>query len=83
MNTGDTEQNNHTMDASKFQVNFLQLLLNWTKRMASQGELYIETFIKEATSYKLQSHETQFLYNMQLEKNWLITASCPEYWGIT
>ena len=25
-NTGDTEQNNHTMDASKFQVNFLQLI---------------------------------------------------------
>ena len=25
-------------------------------------------------------NETHFLYNMQLEKNWLITASCPEYW---
>ena len=49
-NTGDTEQNNHTINASKFQVNFLQLLLNWTKRVASQGELYIEMFIKEATS---------------------------------
>ena len=59
-NTGDTEQNNHAMDASKFQVNFLQLLLNWTKRVASQGELYIEMFIKEATSYKLESYETQY-----------------------
>ena len=55
-NTEDTEQKNHTMDASKFQVNFLQLLLNWTKRAASQGELYIEMFIKEATSYKLESY---------------------------
>ena len=34
------------MDASKFQVNFLQLLLNWRKHVASQGELYIEMFIK-------------------------------------
>ena len=25
--------------------------------MASQGELYIEIFIKEATSYKLESYE--------------------------
>ena len=48
------------MDASKFQVNFSQLLLNWTKRMqACQGELYIEMFIKEATSYKLE-YETQY-----------------------
>ena len=60
-NTGDTEQNNHTMDASKFQVNFLQLLLNWTKHMASQGELYIEMFIKEVTSYKLVSYETHYV----------------------
>ena len=59
-NTGDTEQNNHTMDASKFQVNFLQLLLNWTKRVISQGELYIEMFIKEAMSYKLELYETQY-----------------------
>ena len=48
------------MDASKFQVNFLQLLLNLTKRVASQGELYIEMFIKEATIYKLESYETQY-----------------------
>ena len=53
-NTRDTEQNDHAMDASKFQVNFLQLLLNWTKRVASQGEFYIEMFIKEGTSYKLK-----------------------------
>ena len=59
-NTGDTGQNNYTMDASKLQFNFLQLLLNWTKRVASQGELYIEMFIKEATSYKLKSYETQY-----------------------
>ena len=59
-NTGDTEQNNHTMDASKFQVNFSQLLLIWTKRVVSQGELYIEMFIKEVTSYKLESYETQY-----------------------
>ena len=59
------------MDASKFQVNFLQLLLNWIKRVANEGELYIDMFIKEATSYKLE-----FLYNMQVEK----TASCSEYW---
>ena len=59
-NTGDTEQNNRIMDASKFQVNFSQLLLNWTRRVASQGELYIEMFIKEATSYKLESYETQY-----------------------
>ena len=67
------------MDLSKFQVNFLQLLLNWTKRVTSQGELYIEMFIKEATSYKLAYiDETHFLYNMQLKKNWLITPSCPD-----
>ena len=48
------------MDASKFQVNFLQLLLNWTKRVASQSELYIEMFIKEPTNYKLESYETQY-----------------------
>ena len=45
------------MDASKFQVNFLQL---WTKRVVNQGELYIEMFNKEATSYKLVSYETQY-----------------------
>ena len=54
-NTGDTEQNNHI---SKFQVNFLQLLLEWTKRV-SQGELCIEIFIKEAAHYKLESYVTQ------------------------
>ena len=48
------------MDASKFHINFLQLLLNWTKRVTTQGELYIEMFIKEATSYKLKSYETQY-----------------------
>ena len=58
-NTGDTEQN--TMDVSKFHVNFLQLL-NWTKRMASQGELYTEKFIKEGSSYKLESYETQYYF---------------------
>ena len=47
------------MDGSKFQVNFLQLLLNWTKRVTSQGEYYIEIFIEEAASYKLESYETQ------------------------
>ena len=50
------------MDASRFQVNFLQLLLNWTKRVASQGELYIELFIKEATSYKLESYNGTHFY---------------------
>ena len=44
------------MDVSKFQVN-LQLL-NWTKHMASQGELYIEMIIKEGISHKLESYET-------------------------
>ena len=43
-----------------FKSNFLRLLLSWTKRVASQGELYIEMFIKEATSYKLESYETQY-----------------------
>ena len=45
------------MDVSKFQVNFLQLLFNWTKHMASQGELYIEMIIKEGISHKLESYE--------------------------
>ena len=47
------------MDVSKFRVNFLQLP-NWTKRVASQGELYIEMFINEGSSYKLESYETQY-----------------------
>ena len=52
-NTGDTEQNNHTMDASKFQPVVVQL-------DKVRGKPNIEMFIKEANSYKLESYETQY-----------------------
>ena len=48
------------MDASKFQVNFLQLLLIGQSAWQAKVRLYIGMFIKEASTYKLESYETQY-----------------------